>query len=130
LVDAAQAAVELAVPIMQRAPTGAGQMLIAADMALGPMREVIVTGDQDELDMRDVVRRYWQHYTPNCVFAGRGKAQSDDDGPLQALFAGKAVRSDSPTVYVCRQFACGEPISGKTAALEQWHRMAAARGVD
>ena len=55
---------------MDRSPAAAGQMLIALDMWLGPMRELVLIGGSDNQANTDAIaymRRY--AFLPNAVRA-------------------------------------------------------------
>ena len=50
--DAAERTLAAALPIMQRAPMAAGQMLLALDRYLGPSNELVLVGDMARDDMK------------------------------------------------------------------------------
>jgi uncharacterized protein YyaL (SSP411 family) len=99
--------------LMERHPTAAGQMLIALDFLLGPTPELVLVGGDEQA--AEVLSSLHRRYLPNRVLAGRPAAQQS--AVLDELFAGKASSRAGPTLYVCENFACQEPIVGKEAAL-------------
>jgi hypothetical protein len=103
---------------MERAPTGAGTMLLALDMYLGSMPEIVVLGGDAE-GTAAVMAALARRFLPNKVLAYRDPARPPvrPAALLAGLFAGKTPRGPDPTVYVCRDFACQAPVSGKDAAL-------------
>ena len=68
---AAEKALTAALPLAQRAPTGAGQMLLALDMYLGPAPEIVILGTPDASPTRDVLAALRQKFIPNKVVALR-----------------------------------------------------------
>jgi uncharacterized protein YyaL (SSP411 family) len=78
-----------------RHPTAFAQLLAAADLAVGPRAEIVVTGDRPDL-VGEVTRRY----LPRAVLAW-GTAL---DSPL---WEGR----DEGLAYVCEAFACKQPVS-------------------
>jgi uncharacterized protein YyaL (SSP411 family) len=105
--DAAAATLAAAVPIMQRAPMAAGQMLLALDRYLGPSHELVLVGDLTALPA------IHQRYLPRCVLAFRGESVRSPQ--LGELFAGKKSPDGRPVLYVCENFSCQEPAVGLEA---------------
>ena len=112
----------MAAGLMQRAPSAVGQMLSAADMLLGPLEEIVVVGDKTMPPTAAVIADLQKRYLPNRVTACRAGNDPDSSPHLQPLFAGKSSQGAEPTVYVCRDFTCAAPVSGREAvgkALEE-----------
>lgn len=110
--DAAHQTLAIAQGIMERSPTGAGQMLLAADLAIGPAQELVLVGENDS----EVHKALGAKFLPRTVVAwrtGQGAATS----PLEALFAGRTVNQNDVTLYVCENFACQTPVNGRNAVL-------------
>jgi uncharacterized protein YyaL (SSP411 family) len=117
--DIAAGILSAALPLMQRAPSAVGQMLIALDRYLGPSHELVLIGDfakQEVLDARGEIDR---RFLPRCVIAIRDVDHSTLDVPeskaLNAVFAGKASPDGRPVLYVCQNFACQAPAVGLEA---------------
>jgi uncharacterized protein len=107
----AEAVLAAAVPIMQRVPMAAGQMLLALDRYLGPAHELVLVGTGAA--MNDAVRAVERSYLPRSVF-GRRAGDRSTSPLLSSLFAGKES-GGGPTLYVCENFACQEPAVGLAA---------------
>ena len=94
-------------------PSAHTQFLIAADFALGPTREIVVAGDPDSEETREMIRAIRATFMPNRVVMLR---KADGDGrPLSDLapFVKALVPVDGrPAVYICENFACRTPIVG------------------
>ena len=118
--DAAERILKAGVLVMERAPAAAGQWLIALDMYLGPVCEIAVIGDQSHPDVAATLNDLASHFVPRSVIACRSQPESGDAAQLNSLFAGKASGADVPTVYVCENFACQQPVTGQAAAKELW----------
>ena len=109
--------------VMQRAPTAAGQMLIAVDMWVGPMPEIVViAGAAGESNA--VLADLHSHFLPNRVIACRTGKDDYHSPHLEPLFAGKTGQPPGPTVYVCEHFACQVPVHGGEAIKSLWKRLA------
>ena len=55
------------VPIMQRAPMAAGQMLLALDRYLGPAHELVLVGDMARDDTKQAIAAIHRRYLPRTV---------------------------------------------------------------
>ena len=114
--ESARGALLAGLQVMQRAPTAAGQLLIALDMWLGPMQELVLIGGSDAATNRTLLNEIHRAYLPNTVIAFRGDAgepKSASQSPsLKPLFEGRAAISDQPTLYICENFICQAPMSG------------------
>jgi uncharacterized protein YyaL (SSP411 family) len=124
-VDAAEKTLAIAVPILQRAPTAAGQMLIALDRYLGPSHELVLVGDFAGQESLDAIGLIQQRYLPRSVLAIRSSKPDDvvRSKHLEALFAGKSSADGQPVLYVCQNFACQAPAVGLAAIKSQLERL-------
>jgi len=113
--DSAGRTLVIAASIMERAPTGAGQMLVALDMWLRPASELVLIGGSDESANQRAIAALQQSYLPNCVTAYRGgpaeRTKQPRSAALEPLFAGRDAK-DEPALYVCQNFACQAPVRG------------------
>ncbi len=113
--DAAEQTLQDAAGVMARAPTATGQMLIAADMYLGPTYEIVWAGSAGDAALEKTLAKFRKVYLPNCV-STRLTNQADParDELLGELLAGKTA-SREPTLYICQEFACQAPAQGQAA---------------
>ena len=121
--EAADGIIQAAAGLFERAASGLGQLLSAADMRLGPMPEIVVAGDPTQAETAAVLADLRQRYLPNRVLACRVPGDQEDPPQLAALLRGKDVTADEPTAYVCENFACQTPVSGHAAIIELWNRL-------
>jgi len=119
--DAANETIEAAVPLMRAAPEAFSQMLIAADLALGPAWELALVSPQEGDARTDrVLQSLRTSFLPRKVIACRGEQGGDHHSSLiNPLFAGKPLDVSQPTLHVCEGFACGQPIVGEEA-ISDW----------
>jgi uncharacterized protein YyaL (SSP411 family) len=110
--DAAHQTLQIALGIMERSPTGAGQMLLAVDLAIGPAQELVLVGKADGAVQRALGTRF----LPRTVVAWR-TGQAEPASPLDPLFAGRTASRSDLTLYVCENFACQAPVIGRDAVL-------------
>jgi hypothetical protein len=119
--SAAEGALLAGLSVMEQSPTAAGQLLIALDMYLGPMPEIVVVGPDND-DTRAALTDLRQRFIPRRVI-GRGKPGLQHSSHLAPLFAGRTSAGDTPSAYICENFACQAPISGLEAIRQQWDQL-------
>jgi len=121
--EAAGRTLAVAQSVMERSPTGAGQMLIALDLWRGPLQELVLVGGQDDVENAELVVLVQKAFLPNAVLAYRpaavavkrkpgAKRDSNCSPQLEPLFTGRAAVDGKPALYVCENFACQAPVAG------------------
>lgn len=124
--QAAEGTLQAAAPLMLRAPAAAGQMLIALDFWLAEVPEIVLVGDSGEEEMVEVLQRLHQAYLPNRVIACRSADETKDSPVLAAIFEGRLSVGQTPTLFVCQNYSCQQPLVGRTEILAAWEKLAAA----
>lgn len=113
-IDAAQQTLAMVTGLMGDYPLAVGQILNAADLAVGPVQQCVLS---EPVGSRQA-SRLRQAYLPRAVIAG-----PSDSPHLQNLVAGKPMLHDQPTLYVCEAFTCQQPAAGEAAidnAIRSW----------
>ena len=110
--DAAAKTLQMATPIMNQYPIAVGQMLIAADTRLGPVKQLVIA----ETENSDYSKRIRQRYLPNVILAS-----PSSNSNLQSLVNGKTTGENKSRLYVCEQFTCQQPVeeADLAAAIEE-----------
>jgi hypothetical protein len=111
--ESAHRAILAGLPTIERSAMAAGQLLIALDMWLGPMQELVLIGGGDEPANHKAIATLQQSYLPNAVIAFR--PADEQSALLDPLFAGRTAHGGEPTLYVCENFSCQAPVSGLEA---------------
>ncbi|MEN6494987.1 MAG: thioredoxin domain-containing protein [Thermoguttaceae bacterium] len=112
-------ALQASLTLMERAPSGTAQLLLALDLDLGPAPEIVILGSEDRATNAEVLAELRRRFLPNAIAAFRA-AEVPRDGlspALSGIFAGKTPAQHGPTVFVCQNFSCQAPVAGKEAAL-------------
>jgi uncharacterized protein YyaL (SSP411 family) len=120
--DAAEATLAAALPVMEQAPLASGQMLLALDFYLGPSHELALVGDPARQECLETLGAIQARYRPRSVFAFRDSHPSaavPRSPQLDRLFEGKRSPDGRPTLYICQGFACQEPAIGLEAIQER-----------
>jgi uncharacterized protein YyaL (SSP411 family) len=145
--ESAHRAILAGLPTIERSAMAAGQLLIALDMWLGPMQELVLVGGSDEAANHAAVAALQRTYLPNAVVACRPEESQGADAPrspsgrspsgrspsgrspsLDPLFAGRTATGGQPTLYVCENFTCQPPVSGVEAIQATVRELASRRG--
>ena len=102
--------------LMEKAPSAAGQSLIALEFALAPSREFAVIAGADPVEFRRAMVAIHDRFQPHKVVApappGRSEAGLAEVVPL--LKARPALEA-RVTTYICENFACQAPVVGVEA---------------
>ncbi len=111
LATSGRAALEAVRVVMERAPSAAGQSLIALDFLLAPTREFAVVARPDDGEFRAVLETLASRFLPHKVVAParEGMAASPEIVPL---LADRPVKDGRATVYVCERMTCEAPVVG------------------
>jgi uncharacterized protein YyaL (SSP411 family) len=106
---AAASALQAVRSLASRAPSALGHALGAADLMLGPNREIAVVGAAGA-EREALVGEVWHRFMPNAVLA---VADPADDTAMAAvpLLAGRTAKGGLPAAYVCREFVCRLPVT-------------------
>jgi hypothetical protein len=108
---------EQATPMLKRFPLGFGRMLCAADIAIGPTRELAIIGPSDHPQTQALVAVARAAYRPRLVIA---RAMPDDPvASLSPLLSRRTMIDGRPTAYLCEQFACQLPVTTPEALQAQ-----------
>lgn len=104
--------------LMERAPLGTGQLHLTLDAWIGPAAEIVILAADESAENEALLGELRRRFLPNKVLAFRGgRASGDRSAALDGIFAGKQPIAPGPTLFVCRNFACEAPVSGREAAL-------------
>jgi uncharacterized protein YyaL (SSP411 family) len=95
-------------------PLAAGQMLIALDFHLGPVKEIAVVGDPDADETQRVLRSLRRPFEPHRVVALRPPSASAELERLLPLLADRKAQG-AVTTYICHDFTCQAPLVGAAA---------------
>jgi len=113
--DAAEASLRLVAAFADRYPSGFAQWLTALDVALADVVEVAIVGVGGEPGMAELLAPLNEGYRPNQVVA----MAADPAASVVPLMADRVRREGRPTAYVCRNFACRQPVTDPGALRRQ-----------
>lgn len=118
LLDKAERTLSLFGTVMRTAPMAAGQMLIALDFHLGPVREYAVLGDWNHPETQEGLRLIREPFAPRKVVCGKqGTASDENIETLVPLLANRPSQG-VVTTFICENQTCRAPIVGAQALRE------------
>ncbi|HMI54622.1 MAG TPA: thioredoxin domain-containing protein, partial [Gemmatimonadaceae bacterium] len=110
---------------MSRFPTAFGHLLGCADMDLNGAIEVALVGDIGSDAFKALERAVAEQYVPSLVLAG-GSAGSN---AVVKLLEDRPLTGNKPTAYVCRGYACDNPVTEPEALSQQLENAAKAGAI-
>ena len=113
--DAAERAMRVVVPFVERYATGFAQWLSAMDLAIASAVEVAIVGAPDDPATAALLAEARRGFRPNQVVS---VAASPAESHVP-LLRDRVALDDRPTAYVCRGFVCRLPVTDAAALREQ-----------
>ena len=107
-----------AAPVYQ-SPSAHAWFLCALDSAIGPVHNVVIVGDRDGKDTKELINGLWEQYFPHVLILFK---QLNEDDHLLARLAPFTQDLNSPwgkaTAYICTGHACALPLTDLHQLLE------------
>ena len=104
---------------VQSAPSGYTQMMVALGFGIGPSYEIVIVGEPEAEDTKDMLNSLGKHFIPYKVVLLKPADQETSDITsiaeyieYHSSFDGKA------TAYVCLDFACKMPVTNTDEMLK------------
>ncbi len=101
-----------------RSPTGFAQFLTGLQFSFGPSFEIIIVGEKDSEETKEMIETINAQFIPNKVVMLIN--ENDREAILEiAPFAGNYSQIDGKTtVYVCKNYVCSLPTTNKEKIIE------------
>lgn len=90
---------------MDAMPSGSGQLLCELAFLLSTPKEIAIIGERDDSKTEEMLTALHGRYLPNKIIGLSGPTEED----RLPLLANKPQIDNSPTVYVCENYACQAP---------------------
>jgi len=94
--------------LVERHPAAVGQMLVAADLLLGPVTEIVAVAPHDDPAARHAFRRVHARYLPRAIVVTH-VADQPIPTALRPLLEGRPPRDGQTTFYLCQGQTCQPP---------------------
>ncbi|MBI3309371.1 MAG: thioredoxin domain-containing protein [Candidatus Melainabacteria bacterium] len=90
-------------------PIGFMMFMVALEFLLNKSQEVVIVGDSDDKNIKEILNIVSESYKPNCVklFVDT-KRKSNISNPMLKDYK---MLNNKPTIYICENYACKEPIT-------------------
>ncbi|MEO6809589.1 MAG: thioredoxin domain-containing protein [Isosphaeraceae bacterium] len=99
--------------VLEQAPSGAGQSLVALDFLLAPRQKIAVIGGADRAESDAVLHAIGQKFLPQAVLAPAPTGEVPTTlVKVVPLLADRPAHEGRATVYICENFTCQEPVLG------------------
>jgi hypothetical protein len=93
-------------------------MLLALDFALGPTYEIIVVGNPDTDETKNMLKTIRKHYAPNAVVLFRTSEKTTETPAILKHVADYKLIGEKATAYVCQNQTCKQPTNNVTKLIE------------
>jgi uncharacterized protein YyaL (SSP411 family) len=105
---------------VSRAPSACTLLLVALDFAIGPSCEVVVVGDSDKADTKQMLEALRSRFAPRKVVLLHSSLGRLHGTPyLDAFTGGLTSKEGRATAYVCCNRVCKPPTTNPDRMLEQ-----------
>ncbi|MBI4352503.1 MAG: thioredoxin domain-containing protein [Candidatus Omnitrophica bacterium] len=92
-------------------PNAYPQMLIALDFAFGPVKEIVIAGEEKDPQVLAMVREAHAHFLPNKILLRHRSGEAGKGIETFAPFVKECTAVDGKaTAYVCQNYTCGLPV--------------------
>jgi uncharacterized protein YyaL (SSP411 family) len=99
-------------------PSAYTQFMVAVDFAVGPGYEVVIVGQPEAKDTKEMLNVLADCFTPNVVALFRPTGNSEEIDNLADYLTSYESLNDKATAYVCTNFACKAPTTNVRKMLE------------
>ncbi|MCF7816941.1 MAG: thioredoxin domain-containing protein [Kiritimatiellales bacterium] len=103
---------------IDRSPSNFSQALIALQFATDDSLEVVVVGKRDSTETRQMLDYINSVYKPGKVVLFKDPAMADRLASIAPFTKEQEMVAGKTTVYICRNFACSQPIHSREALKE------------
>ena len=99
-------------------PSAYTQFMVALDFAVGPCYEVVIVGQPEAKDTKEMLKALAGCFTPNVVALLRPAVKSAEIDSLADYLTSYESLNGKATAYVCTNFACNAPTTDVGKMLE------------
>lgn len=103
--------------IIEQAPAGYTILMSALDFALGPSNEIVIAGDLQADDTKNMLKALRKEFIPNKVVIFRPEEESEITR-ISDYSKSLSSKDGKATAYVCRNFSCNLPVTEPGKMLE------------
>ncbi len=105
---------------VNRYPAGHTQLMVGIDFGYGPTFEVVIVGDLEKKDTREMIAKLRGQFIPNKVVIHKPSSEQEPEITKIAGFTKSQKRlNGKATAYVCRNYKCNLPTTDVDKMLDQ-----------
>jgi uncharacterized protein YyaL (SSP411 family) len=108
LADAATRAIRARGQMIAQHPRAFGMALLVVDFLRDGPLEIVLVGEPGAADTEEMWRAIGTPFVPSRIITHRRPGEAETGEPLTA---GKGALSGRATVYICRNYACQQPLT-------------------
>ncbi len=90
-------------------PTSVTMMMTAMDLIVGPSFEIVIAGDPEARDTRNMLKALWSLYVPRKVVVQRPPGDAPKITELAKYTRRQKPQNGQATAYVCQNYSCKLP---------------------
>lgn len=88
--------------------SGYTQFLCAIDFALGPVKEVVIAGELNSDDTRQILTEIWKRFLPRKILLLHPEKDTSIEAIAEFVKEHKKIK-DKATAYICENYTCKAP---------------------
>ena len=103
------------------APAEYPRLLTALDWAIGPSREIVIAGREEDPATQAMIREIYSRFIPNKVLVFH-PVEAASAGKIEALspfIKNQNAVAGRPAVYICENYVCRLPMT-EISKLKEW----------
>ena len=102
----------------KQSPTGFAHMLTAFMFDFKNPKEVVLVGDSNDPETQRIINALRKNYSPNKVILFKDVSNPDTLLQVAPWTADHVMLNESPTFYICENFACKQPTTSLDLAMK------------
>jgi uncharacterized protein YyaL (SSP411 family) len=111
--DLAERILKQYLPLFAQMPDQFANMVQAFDLSNSRALEIVLVQSGDARASRDLLLEIHRHYLPNKVVVVKdalAEEKNQQHTPEAALLLDRVAKDGKPTVFICENYACEQPI--------------------
>lgn len=104
---------------VSKMPIGYTQLLCALDFALGPSREIVVVGDPESIETKEIISDINKEFIPNKVVILKPAGKDEEISAIARYVSDMGMKDGRTTVHICQNYNCNLPSSDREEILRQ-----------
>ena len=97
---------------LKQSPAHLTYMLVALDFWIGPRQEIVITGNRESNDTKDMIKLLHETFLPKTVIILHEQEQAGKTiENIIPFIKSQNMINNRATAYVCENFACNQPVN-------------------